>query len=80
VITTRYADLQPSQPACRKALAVPPELIAADASSAPLLKNKPGAAQLDLMQLMAEPVDVAERDAVAAIQVDLDEVALMVYT
>ena len=26
VITTRYADLQPSQPACRKALAVPPEL------------------------------------------------------
>ncbi|MCL6455316.1 MAG: AMP-binding protein, partial [Ralstonia pickettii] len=64
VITTRYADLQPAQPACRKALAVPPELIAADASSAPPLKNKPGAAQLDLMQLMAEPVDVAERNAV----------------
>ena len=80
VITTRYSDLQPSQPACRKALAVPPELIAADASSAPPIKNKPGAAQLDLMQLMAEPVDVAERDAVAAITVDLDEVALMVYT
>ena len=80
VITTRYADLQPTQPACRKALAVPPELIAADASSAPPLKNKPGAAQLDLMQLMAEPVDVAERNAVAAIQVNLDDVALMVYT
>ena len=80
VITTRYADLQPAQPACRKALAVPPELIAADASSAPSPKNKAGAAQLDLMQLLAEPVDVAERDAVAAITVDLDEVALMVYT
>ena len=80
VITTRYADLQPSQPACRKALAVPPELIAADASSAPPIKNKPGAAQLDLMQLLAEPVDVAERNAVTAIQVDLDEVALMIYT
>jgi len=80
VITTRYADLQPSQPACRKALAVPPELIAADASSAPPPKNKPGAGQLDLMQLLAEPVDVAERNAVAAPSVDLDEVALMVYT
>lgn len=84
VITTRYSDLQPSQSACRKALAVPPELIAADASAyvspdVPL-KNKPDAAQLDLMQLMAEPVDVAERDAVAAITVDLDDVALMVYT
>ncbi|KHK57219.1 AMP-dependent synthetase [Ralstonia sp. A12] len=80
VITTRYADLQPSQPACRKALAVPPELIAADASSAPPLKNKPGASQLDLMQLLAEPVDVSERNAVTAIQVELDEVALMIYT
>ncbi|CAJ0880489.1 Long-chain-fatty-acid--CoA ligase [Ralstonia mannitolilytica] len=80
VITTRYADLQPAQPACRKALAVPPELIAADASSAPPPRNTPGAAQLDLMQLMAEPVDVAERDAVAAIPVGLDDVALMVYT
>lgn len=44
VITTRYADLQPAQPACRKALAVPPELIAADIASARWAGAKPAAA------------------------------------
>lgn len=81
VITTRYADLQPAQPACRKALAVPPELIAADIASAPVGRGQAGSSgQFDLMRLLGEPVDVAERNAVTAIQVDLDEVALMVYT
>ncbi|MGA3844974.1 AMP-binding protein [Ralstonia nicotianae] len=81
VITTRYADLQPAQPACRKALAIPPELIAADIASAPVGRGQAGSSgQFDLMRLLGEPVDVAERNAVTAIQVDLDEVALMVYT